>query len=95
LRPSPCGTAILDVAALSFLGLGAEPHNPGRGLTIRARSNQILPAPWLSILPGIAIILPVVGLDRLGDAIRDVRDPRLTGAGDRARVRIGKRFVEG
>jgi peptide/nickel transport system permease protein len=74
------GTAILDVAALGFLGLGAQPPNPEWGLMIRDGFNQFLRAPWMSIFPGLAIFLSVVGFNLLGDAIRDVLDPRLSGA---------------
>ncbi len=71
------GTAILDVAALGFLGLGAQPPQPEWGLMIRDGFTQFLRAPWMSIFPGIAIFLSVVGFNLLGDAIRDVLDPRL------------------
>ena len=73
------GVAILDVAALGFLGLGAQPPNPEWGLMIRDGFAQFLRAPWMSIFPGLAIYLSVVGFNLLGDAIRDVLDPRLTG----------------
>jgi peptide/nickel transport system permease protein len=73
------GVAILDVAALGFLGLGAQPPNPEWGLMIRDGFSQFLRAPWMSIFPGLAIYLSVVGFNLLGDAIRDVLDPRLTG----------------
>jgi len=72
------GVAILDVAALGFLGLGAQPPNPEWGLMIRDGFAQFLRAPWMSIFPGIAIFLSVIGFNLLGDAIRDVLDPRLT-----------------
>lgn len=71
------GTAILDVAALGFLGLGAQPPAPEWGLMIRDGFSQFLRAPWMSIFPGIAIFLSVVGFNLLGDAVRDVLDPRL------------------
>jgi len=71
------GTAILDVAALGFLGLGAQPPQPEWGLMIRDGFTQFVRAPWMSIFPGIAIFLSVVGFNLLGDAIRDVLDPRL------------------
>ncbi len=74
------GTAILDVAALGFLGLGAQPPDPEWGLMIRDGFTQFLRAPWMSIFPGIAIFLAVVGFNLLGDAIRDVLDPRLRDA---------------
>ena len=71
------GVAILDVAALGFLGLGAQPPAPEWGLMIRDGFSQFLRAPWMSIFPGIAIFLSVVGFNLLGDAVRDVLDPRL------------------
>ncbi len=71
------GTAILDVAALGFLGLGAQPPQPEWGLMIRDGFTQFVRAPWMSIFPGIAIFFSVVGFNLLGDAVRDVLDPRL------------------
>ncbi len=71
------GTAILDIAALGFLGLGAQPPDPEWGVMIRDGYRQFLKAPWLSIFPGLAIFLAVLGFNLLGDAIRDVLDPRL------------------
>lgn len=71
------GTAILDVAALGFLGLGAQPPDPEWGLMIRDGFTQFLRAPWMSIFPGLAIFFSVVGFNLLGDAVRDVLDPRL------------------
>ena len=71
------GVAILDVAALGFLGLGAQPPNPEWGLMIRDGFSQFLRAPWMSLFPGLAIFLSVVGFNLLGDAVRDVLDPRL------------------
>ncbi len=71
------GTAILDVAALGFLGLGAQPPDPEWGVMIRDGYRQFLRAPWLSIFPGLAIFFSVVGFNLLGDAARDALDPRL------------------
>lgn len=71
------GIAILDVAALGFLGLGAQPPNPEWGVMIRDGYRQFLKAPWLSIFPGLAIFFSVIGFNLLGDAVRDVLDPRL------------------
>jgi len=68
---------ILDAAALGFLGLGAQPPTPEWGLLIREGYRQSLRAPWLSLFPGIAIFLTVIGFNLLGDAIRDGLDPRL------------------
>ena len=71
------GVAILDVAALGFLGLGAQPPSPEWGVMIRDGYRQFLKAPWLSIFPGLAIFFSVIGFNLLGDAVRDVLDPRL------------------
>ncbi len=71
------GVAVLDVAALGFLGLGAQPPDPEWGVMIRDGFRQFLRAPWMSIFPGLAIFFSVVGFNLLGDAIRDVIDPRL------------------
>jgi peptide/nickel transport system permease protein len=73
------GIAILDVAALGFLGLGAQPPTPEWGLMIRDGFGQFVRAPWMSIFPGFAIFFSVVGFNLLGDAVRDVLDPRLRG----------------
>ena len=71
-------TAILDAAALSFLGLGAEPPRPEWGLMMGEEKNSIFSAPQLVIFPGIAIMLTVLGFNLLGDGLRDALDPRLT-----------------
>lgn len=71
------GTAILDVAALGFLGLGAQPPAPEWGSMISDGFGRFREAPWLSIAPGLGIFFSVVGFNLLGDAIRDVLDPRL------------------
>jgi len=70
-------TAILDAAALSFLGLGAEPPRPEWGLMLGEEKNSIFSAPHLVIFPGIAIMLTVLGFNLLGDGLRDALDPRL------------------
>jgi ABC-type dipeptide/oligopeptide/nickel transport system permease subunit len=74
-------TAILDAAALSFLGLGAEPPIPEWGLMLGEEKNSIFSAPHLVIFPGIAIMLTVLGFNLLGDGLRDALDPRLTHGG--------------
>jgi peptide/nickel transport system permease protein len=71
------GTAILDVAALSFLGLGAQPPTPEWGSMLSAERNQVFTAPHLVFLPGLAIMLTVLGFNLLGDGLRDALDPRL------------------
>lgn len=74
-------TAILDAAALSFLGLGAEPPRPEWGLMLGEEKNSIFSAPHLVIFPGIAIMLTVLGFNLLGDGMRDALDPRLSHGG--------------
>jgi ABC-type dipeptide/oligopeptide/nickel transport system permease subunit len=72
-------TAILDAAALSFLGLGAQPPMPEWGSMLGAERNQVFSAPHLVFFPGIAIMLTVLGFNLLGDGLRDALDPRLNG----------------
>jgi ABC-type dipeptide/oligopeptide/nickel transport system permease subunit len=69
--------AILDVAALSFLGLGAEPRIAEWGSMIGLERNQLFSAPHLIIAPGVALSLSVLGFNLLGDGLRDALDPRL------------------
>ena len=75
------GGAITTEASLSFLGLGIPPPTPswGRDLFGAARQYAEL-APWMAIAPGVALSLAVYGFNLLGDAVRDVLDPRLRGA---------------
>ncbi|HSW42135.1 MAG TPA: ABC transporter permease [Patescibacteria group bacterium] len=70
-------SAILDVAALSFLGVGAEPPLAEWGSMIGLERNQLFSAPHLVLAPGIAIVMTVLGFNLLGDGIRDALDPRL------------------
>ncbi len=70
-------TAILDAAALSFLGLGAQPPTPEWGTMLGAERNQVFTAPHLVFFPGIAIMLIVLAFNLLGDGLRDALDPRL------------------
>jgi peptide/nickel transport system permease protein len=69
--------AILAEAALSFLGLGAPPPAPSWGNILSDARNFMLDAPWMTIFPGIAITIAVLGYNLFGDALRDVLDPRL------------------
>jgi peptide/nickel transport system permease protein len=71
--------AIVVEAALSFLGLGAPADEPSWGGMLTAGTQAIETAPWMILFPGLAISLTVFGLNLLGDAIRDVTDPRLRG----------------
>ncbi len=70
-------SAILDAAALSFLGLGAQPPTPEWGSMLGAERNQIFSAPHLVFFPGLAIMLTVLAFNLLGDGLRDALDPRL------------------
>lgn len=75
------GTAILDAAALSFLGLGAQPPTPEWGSMLGSERNQVFTAPHLVFFPGIAIMITVLAFNLLGDGLRDALDPRLVNAG--------------
>ena len=70
-------TAILEVAALSFVGLGAQPPTAEWGSMIGSVRNQVFSAPHLIIFPGAALSLSVLAFNLLGDGIRDALDPRL------------------
>jgi len=72
-------TAILDAAALSFLGLGAEPPRPEWGLMLGEERNSIFNAPHLVFFPGLAIMITVLSFNLIGDGLRDALDPRLRG----------------
>lgn len=69
--------AILDAAALSFLGLGAQPPTPEWGSMIGQERNQVFTAPHLILFPGMALMLTVLAFNLLGDGLRDALDPRL------------------
>lgn len=72
------GQAILLEASLSFLGLGVVEPTPAWGLMLRGAGMQFLEsAPWLAIVPGVAISAAVVGFNLFGDSLRDALDPRL------------------
>lgn len=70
-------TAILDAAALSFLGLGAQPPTPEWGSMLGSERNQVFTAPHLVFYPGVAIMITVLAFNLLGDGLRDALDPRL------------------
>lgn len=72
-------TAVRVEASLSFIGLGVKPPTPTWGGMIRDGFENILDAPWLSVYPGIAILLLVFALNMLGDGLRDATDPKLRG----------------
>lgn len=67
--------AILLEASLSFLGLGVQPPTPSWGGMLSAAREQLFTASWISIFPGIAIFITVLGLNLLGDGLRDILDP--------------------
>ncbi|WP_425257099.1 ABC transporter permease [Rubrivivax sp. RP6-9] len=70
-------TAILAEAALSYLGLGTQPPQPSWGRMLNEAQTQMFQAPMLAVYPGVAIVLSVLGLNLLGDGLRDLMDPKL------------------
>jgi peptide/nickel transport system permease protein len=73
------GTAVLEVAALSFLGLAAQAPTAEWGTMIGNERNQLFTAPWLILAPGVALTITVLAFNLLGDGLRDALDPRLSG----------------
>ncbi|MBI9097512.1 MAG: ABC transporter permease [Spirochaetaceae bacterium] len=71
------GNAILSSAALSFLGLGAQPPTPEWGLMIASSREFVTSAWWIVTFPGVAVFLTVLGFNLLADGLRDVLDPRM------------------
>ena len=69
--------AILAEAALSYLGLGTQAPQPSWGRMLNEAQSQMFQAPWLAVYPGMAIAIAVLGLNLLGDGLRDLMDPRL------------------
>lgn len=69
-------SVILQIAALSFLGMGVNPPTPEWGAIIEAGRDQIQTEWWISTFPGIAIMVTVIGFNALGDALRDALDPK-------------------
>ena len=69
--------AVLLESALSFLGLGAQPPEPSWGNMLNTGRGFMAQAPWLSIVPGLALFLCVLGFNLLGDGLRDMLDPHL------------------
>ncbi|HEV7415741.1 MAG TPA: ABC transporter permease, partial [Tianweitania sediminis] len=68
---------ILAEAGLSYLGLGTQPPMPSWGRMLFDAQTRMMAAPHLALFPGIAIVLTVLGLNLLGDGLRDILDPRL------------------
>ncbi|RLP06498.1 nickel transporter permease [Propionibacterium australiense] len=73
------GTMMLELAGLSFLGFGAQPPQAEWGLMLNEGRAYLLDSPWLMIFPGAAICITVIVFNLLGDALRDVLDPRHAG----------------
>ncbi len=72
-------SAILIESSLSFLGIGAQPPTPSWGTMLSNGKDYIWTAPWIMIYPGIAIVLTILGLNLMGDGIRDYLDPHKRG----------------
>jgi len=70
-------SAILSAAGLSFLGLGLQPPSPEWGAMLSEGRSYIYNAPWLTICPGVSIVLVVLSLNLFGDGLRDALDPKL------------------
>jgi len=71
--------AILIEASLSYLGLGTQPPDPSWGTMLNEGRTYLETAPWMSIFPGLAIMVAVFGFNLLGDGLRDILDPQLRG----------------
>jgi peptide/nickel transport system permease protein len=71
------GTAIIDTAGLSFLGLGTQPPTPDWGNMLSAGRSYVIDSPWIATFPGVAILVTVLAFNLMGDALRDAFDPRL------------------
>ncbi len=71
------GTAIIEIAGLGFLGLGAQPGQPEWGKMLADSREFISTAPWTLIFPGISIMLIVLGFNMFGDGLRDALDPKM------------------
>jgi ABC-type dipeptide/oligopeptide/nickel transport system permease subunit len=69
---------IMAESSMSFLGLGAQPPLPSWGSMVSGGLDYLRVAPWMSLAPGIGITIAVLGFNLLGDACRDVLDPRLS-----------------
>ena len=70
-------TAILDAAALGFLGLGAQPPTPEWGTMLADAVSSCGPHRWIVTFPGIAILVTVLAFNLMGDGLRDALDPKL------------------
>jgi peptide/nickel transport system permease protein len=74
------GRAIILEATLSFLGLGVQPPTPSWGSDLKDAASSVRQAWWVATFPGLAIMVVVLGVNLLGDALRDLLDPRATPA---------------
>jgi peptide/nickel transport system permease protein len=68
--------ALLTESGLSFLGLGTQPPAPSLGVMLAESKSMMTRAPWLMLFPGLTIMLAILGFNLLGDALRDILDPR-------------------
>ncbi len=75
------GTVLLTGSSLSFIGLGAQPPAPEWGALLAAGRNYVDTAWWLAVFPGLAVTMTVIGLNLLGDGLRDMLDPRMGKSG--------------
>ena len=73
-------TSILAIAGLSFLGLGAHPPSPEWGAMLSSARTYMGRASWYAAFPGLAIMVSVLAMNIIGDALRDILDPRLRGS---------------
>jgi peptide/nickel transport system permease protein len=71
------GSAIIDTAGLSFLGLGTQPPTADWGNMLSAGRSYVIDSPWIATFPGLAILVTVLAFNLMGDALRDAFDPRL------------------
>jgi len=70
-------SAILDAAALGFLGMGAQPPSPEWGTMLADSRQYILSDPWMMGVPGLAILFTVLSINLIGDGLRDALDPKM------------------
>jgi len=71
------GGAIIELAGLSFLGVGTQPPSPDLGVMVSEGRQYLTSQPWISVVPGVVIIIAVLMFNLIGDALRDALDPRL------------------